>query len=121
MRTLDQMLRSRTRGERIFAILFSRRRPARRHRNLRSNGLLRRPTNPRNWSAHGPRASAPNVARLALRQVLILVAARILLGLSGAYSLTRFVVKLPLERQPHRASTTRGTISKLTHYQLFVT
>jgi ABC-type antimicrobial peptide transport system permease subunit len=37
------------------------------------------------------RASAPNVVRLVLRHVLILVAAGMLVGLIGAYGLTRFL------------------------------
>jgi putative ABC transport system permease protein len=98
MRTLDQMLTSRTSGERIFAILFSIFGAAAALLaaigiyGVMAYAVAQRTREIGVRMALG--ASAPNLVRLVLRQVLVLVAAGMLLGLAGAYGLTRFVQNL---------------------------
>lgn|SRR5579871_736624 len=98
MRTLDQMLSSRSSGERIFAILFSIFGAAAALLaaigiyGVMAYAVAQRTREIGVRMALG--ASAPNVVRLVLRQVLILVVAGMLLGLAGAYGLTRFVQNL---------------------------
>lgn len=95
MRTLDQMLNSRTSGDRTFAILFTIfGAAAALLAAIGIYGVMAYAVAQRTREI-GVRialgASAPNVVRLVMRQVLILVIAGMLLGLAGAYGLTRFL------------------------------
>ena len=98
MRTIDQMLRSRTSGDRLFTMLLGIFGAAAAVLaaigiyGVMAYAVAQRTREIGVRMALG--ASAPNVVRLVLRQVLILVAAGMLLGLAGAYGLTRFVQNL---------------------------